>query len=160
MRVEVDGDLNGSQLENRVVTHLYRIAQEAVTNAVKHAQADAIRIDVKSGSGVTRLRVSDNGIGIPSNGDRHEGLGLRVMRHRAGSIRASLTIRANPSGGTVVTCTLRQPPALLTATSSVATPTLNGSAHRTPDFRRASGRTGDSHGAPGGDSVRRTPKTP
>jgi signal transduction histidine kinase len=116
VRVEVDGDLAGSQLENRIVTHLYRIAQEAVTNAVKHAQADAIRIDVKSGPGVTRLRVSDNGIGMPSNGDRREGLGLRVMRHRAGSIRASLTIRANPSGGTVVTCTLRQPPALLITT--------------------------------------------
>jgi signal transduction histidine kinase len=115
VRVEVDGDLTASKLENRIVTHLYRIAQEAVTNAVKHAQADAIRIDVKSGPGVTRLRVSDNGIGMPSNGGRREGLGLRVMRHRAGSIRASLTIRANPSGGTVVTCTLREPPALLTA---------------------------------------------
>ncbi len=94
VRVDVGGDLNGSQLETRVVTHLYRIAQEAVTNAVKHAQAAAIRIDVKSGSGVTRLRVSDNGIGIPANGARHEGLGLRVMRHRAGSIRA--TLRSKP----------------------------------------------------------------
>ena len=110
--MDVDGDLADSRLENRVVTHLYRIAQEAVTNAVKHAEADAIRIEVKSGRGTTRLRVSDNGIGIPSNGDRHEGLGLRVMRHRAASIRASLTIRANPSGGTSVTCTLRRPPSL------------------------------------------------
>lgn len=112
VRVDVDGDLLDSRLENRVVTHLYRIAQEAVTNAVKHARADGIRIEVKSGRGMTRLRISDNGVGIPSNGDRHEGLGLRVMRQRAASIRATLTIRANPSGGTSVTCTLRRPPSL------------------------------------------------
>ena len=112
IRVDVDGDLTDSRLENRVVTHLYRIAQEAVTNAVKHAKADAIRIDVKSGRGTTRLRVSDNGIGIPANGDRRDGLGLRVMRHRAASIRATLSIRGNPSGGTSVTCTLRRPPSL------------------------------------------------
>jgi signal transduction histidine kinase len=112
IRVDVDGDVVDSRLENRVVTHLYRIAQEAVTNAVKHAQADVIRIEVKSGRGMTRLRVSDNGVGIPSNGDRREGLGLRVMRQRAASIRAGLTIRAAPSGGTLVTCTLRRPPSL------------------------------------------------
>ena len=112
VRVDVDGDVLDARLENRVVTHLYRIAQEAVTNAVKHAMADAIRIEVKSGRGMTRLRVTDNGVGIPSNGDRHEGLGLRVMRQRAASIRATLTIRANPSGGTSVTCTLRRPPSL------------------------------------------------
>jgi signal transduction histidine kinase len=112
VRVDVDGDLPDSRLENRVVTHLYRIAQEAVTNAVKHARADGIRIELKSGRGMTRLRVSDNGVGIPSNGDRHEGLGLRVMRQRAASIRATLTIRAHPLGGTSVTCTLRRPPSL------------------------------------------------
>ena len=112
IRVDVDGDVADARLENRVVTHLYRIAQEAVTNAVKHAAADAIRIEVKSGRGTTRLRVLDNGIGIPSNGDRHEGLGLRVMRHRAAAIRATLTIRANASGGTSVSCTLRRPPNL------------------------------------------------
>jgi signal transduction histidine kinase len=111
LRVHVDGDLKRPQLESRVVTHLYRIAQEAVTNAVKHAQADSIRIEVKSDRGVTRLRVADNGIGIPSNGEKREGLGLRVMRQRAASIRATLSIRANPSGGTTVACTLRQPPA-------------------------------------------------
>jgi signal transduction histidine kinase len=95
-----------------VVTHLYRIAQEAVTNAVKHARADLIRIEVKSGRGVTRVRVSDNGIGLPSNGERREGLGMRVMRHRADSIRASLMIRTSPTGGTTVTCSLRRPPSL------------------------------------------------
>jgi signal transduction histidine kinase len=110
LRVRVDGDLGTTQLESRVVTHLYRIAQEAVTNAVKHAQADAIRIEVKSDRGVTRLRVVDNGVGIPGNGDHHEGLGLRVMRQRATSIRATLSVKANPSGGTTVTCTLRPPP--------------------------------------------------
>jgi two-component system CheB/CheR fusion protein len=112
LRVHVDGDQAHVQLENRVVTHLYRIAQEAVTNAVKHAQADAIRIEMKSDRGVTRLSVADNGVGIPGNKDRREGLGLRVMRHRATSIRATLAIEANPSGGTTVACTLRHPPAL------------------------------------------------
>jgi signal transduction histidine kinase len=114
MRVQVEGDLTKARLEGRVVTHLYRIAQEAVTNAVKHAQADAIRIEVKSDRGVTRLRVTDNGIGLPGNGDRREGLGLRVMRQRAASIRATLSIKANSSRGTTVACTLRQPPPLPT----------------------------------------------
>ena len=112
LRVQVEGDLTAVQLESRVVTHLYRIAQEAVTNAVKHAQADAIRIELKSDRGVTRLCVADNGVGIPGNSDRRQGLGLRVMHHRAASIRATLSIRANPSGGTTVACTLRQPPAI------------------------------------------------
>ena len=81
LRVQVDGDLSNSPLDSRVITHLYRIAQEAVTNAVKHAQADAIRIDVKSGQGFTRLRVTDNGVGIPGNG-AHPG-GSRVAGHAA-----------------------------------------------------------------------------
>ncbi len=69
------------QLESRVITHLYRIAQEAVTNAVKHAQADAIRIDLKSSRGFTRLRVTDNGVGIPGNG--HTARRPRVAGHAA-----------------------------------------------------------------------------
>ena len=112
LRVRVDGDLGNTLLESRVVTHLYRIAQEAVTNAVKHAQADTIRIEVRSDRGVTRLRVVDNGVGVSGNGDTHEGLGLRVMRQRATSIRATLSITANPSAGTTVECTLRRPPPL------------------------------------------------
>jgi nitrate/nitrite-specific signal transduction histidine kinase len=56
-----------------------------------------------------RLSVADDGIGIPHT-DSGDGAGLRIMRYRATSIGASLAIERGTTGGTVVTCTLRQPP--------------------------------------------------
>jgi len=91
--------------DSRVATELYRIAQEAVTNAVKHASASAITIAMRCDPGVVRLRVRDDGIGI--SGRKSDGLGLRIMMYRAVSVGATLVIEPAATGGTTVTCTLR-----------------------------------------------------
>ena len=93
-------------LEAFTATHLYRIAQEALTNAAKHAHAKHIVIRLAGGAESLSLRVEDDGIGIATVARDNEGMGLRVMRYRAGAIGAALTVSAGRNGGTVVTCTL------------------------------------------------------
>jgi signal transduction histidine kinase len=97
-----------AQCSNPNATTLYRIAQEALSNAVKHACADTINIELRcSAQGKITLTVRDDGIGreatarqVPSKG----GLGLSIMAHRAGIIHADLEITDNVDHGTVVTC--------------------------------------------------------
>jgi PAS domain S-box-containing protein len=89
--------------DNFAATHLYLIAQEAVLNALKHAQARNVRISLMSDHALT-LRVQDDGIGIPDSLTPVQGLGLRIMRNRAAIIGASLTIVPGQPEGTVVTC--------------------------------------------------------
>jgi signal transduction histidine kinase len=86
--------------------HLYRIAQEAVNNALKHAGARRIRISLKGGPKVLRLQIADDGQGLPSRRRAGRGMGLEVMRHRAHVIGATLEISSKPSAGVKVTCTL------------------------------------------------------
>ena len=92
--------------DNLIATHLYLIAQEAVHNATKHAQARNIVISVEADQ-LLILRVQDDGIGIPASpSENPRGLGLRIMCNRAAIIGATLTIEpANPTG-TLVTCAL------------------------------------------------------
>jgi signal transduction histidine kinase len=96
------------QCTNPNMRTLYRIAQEALTNAAKHAQARTIRVRLHcpAQDGVT-LTVRDDGIGRTASaqqGFRTGGLGLGIMAHRAGVIHAKLTIEDAPRGGTIVTC--------------------------------------------------------
>ena len=94
-------------------THLYRIAQEAVGNAIRHGRPDRIEIDLVEGRGnrVT-LTVCDDGIGLPPESKRDGvGLGLRIMAHRARMIGATLDVRRGFNGGTVVQCVLAVPAA-------------------------------------------------
>lgn len=109
IHVEVEGDVQITLRDARVATELYRIAQEAVTNAVKHAHARTIRIQVSAEPGLTSLRIIDDGVGIRKE-PAHDGLGLRIMQYRATSIGASLSIDPGASGGTIVTLTLREAP--------------------------------------------------
>lgn len=91
-------------LDNVQATHLYHIAQEACTNALKHAEAENIAIRLLSRDNTIILEISDDGIGM-SEGAKN-GLGLRIMQNRASVIGAQLSIdRAKPKG-TVVTCVL------------------------------------------------------
>ena len=80
IRVQATGEIPKSIVDSRIATQLYRIAQEAVTNAVKHAHAHTISIEVSSASGLTRLRVVDDGVGIRPRPSKDDGLGLRIMR--------------------------------------------------------------------------------
>jgi two-component system, chemotaxis family, CheB/CheR fusion protein len=90
---------------SRVATQLFRIAQEAVTNALRHAKASRIAIRVRAEAGTTTLMVIDDGVGIPhSETPTGGGTGLRIMRHRAGSMGAVITVGPGADGGTVVKC--------------------------------------------------------
>jgi len=90
-------------------THLYLIAQEAVTNALKHSQAKAITIELSApGSGLV-LRVADDGTGFDDPALRNpNGMGLRIMKERAGLAGGALRIESAPGAGTSVTCTLSE----------------------------------------------------
>ncbi len=78
----------------------YRIALEAFTNIVKHAQASACYIKIKTEDNTLQLEVSDNGKGLPLN--NHAGIGLTSMRERANELGGECMIEINPSGGMVV----------------------------------------------------------
>jgi signal transduction histidine kinase len=93
-------------LNATVAGHLYRIAQEALNNAVRHSKASEIRIGLRRGDGAVILSVSDDGVGLPKFDSRRTGVGMRMMRHRASLIGAKIDIAARKGGGVVVTCTL------------------------------------------------------
>jgi PAS domain S-box-containing protein len=90
--------------------HLFRIAQEAVNNALKHADATEITVTLSSEEGAVTLRIEDDGKGLPKTRRRKDGIGLLVMRHRANTIGAELTLNSKPGSGVTVLCTLRKTP--------------------------------------------------
>ena len=90
-----------------IATHAYYIVHEAVHNAVKHARAKNIYISLTNEDGAARLAVKDDGIGFrPSALVR--GMGMQIMRYRAGRIGAVLDVKAAPEGGTIVRLTLER----------------------------------------------------
>lgn len=92
--------------DSATALHLYRIAQEAVNNAVKHAAASSIVIRLYRDNHAIILDVQDNGLGLPEPLPRGSGMGLRIMRHRAGMIGATFTVHHPSGGGTRIACTL------------------------------------------------------
>lgn len=83
---------------------LYRIAQEAVNNALKHSGASEVVVRLAQSEDGLKLQISDNGGGLKKT--KGDGMGLQVMKHRASSIGAQLTVEAKPGRGVTVTCTL------------------------------------------------------
>jgi PAS domain S-box-containing protein len=94
-------------LENEVAMHLYRIAQEAIQYAIRHAQAKEVTIRLCRSRGAVMLTIADDGQGSPGH-EQAAGLGLRVIRCHADALGAALTIDSTVGGGTVVKCTLPQ----------------------------------------------------
>src|SRR5437899_1216724 len=92
--------------DSTTATQLYHIAQEAVINAVKHANASKIDIDLARNGPKLTLAVSDDGCGFPQKIPDPPGLGLRLMAHGASLIGGKLAITRNQDGGTLVTCNL------------------------------------------------------
>jgi signal transduction histidine kinase len=90
--------------DHNVAIHLYRIAQEAVSNAIKHGQARRIEIGLAVKDGSVTLAVKDNGTGIPRKLPKRKGMGLRIMRYRAEVIGGALMVEPDPGGGTRVVC--------------------------------------------------------
>lgn len=89
-------------------THLYRIAQETITNAIRHGKAKHITIRLDSAESAITLTITDDGIGLPENAQNKNGMGLRIMAYRASMIGATFNIGRLSARGTRVTCTLPQ----------------------------------------------------
>jgi signal transduction histidine kinase len=95
--------------DSTVATQLYRIAQEAVMNAVKHASAQSVEIHLEKNANSLTLSVTDDGIGLPERPPQSEGLGLRLMSHGAAVIGAEFQARRNSPTGTIVMCKVNIP---------------------------------------------------
>ena len=96
--------------DRSVAINLFRIAQEAVQNALKHGQATRVVIRLaQKGEGV-ELVVKDNGRGLPKHFERRQGMGLKIMDYRASMIGAELHVQRGNGGGTWLTCSLRSKP--------------------------------------------------
>ena len=89
-----------------VAGHLYRIAQEAVNNALKHASPSEIRIGLERRNGALLLEVDDDGEGFDESALPGHGIGFRVMRYRARLISGTITFGSAPAGGARVSCTV------------------------------------------------------
>lgn len=100
------------KLHQEVEVHLYRIAQEAVNNAVVHGNADRLEIGLSCKDGQGLLSVRDDGVGLPDETPDPRGLGLHTMAYRAHLIGGSLEVRGRTPRGTAVSCVfpLTKPP--------------------------------------------------
>jgi PAS domain S-box-containing protein len=90
--------------DNTGAMHLYRIAQEAINNALKHAGAKLIEVSVGMEGNRGYLSIRDDGSGFEYRPDNVEGLGLRIMRHRCGLIDADLEVNTTWGEGTEIKC--------------------------------------------------------
>ncbi len=90
--------------DETTATHLYRIAQEAANNAIKHGDARNILIRLAAERSRGTLMIKDDGTGIASEPAESQGMGLRIMNYRAGMIGGTLEIRRDAPRGTIVAC--------------------------------------------------------
>jgi len=91
--------------DHAAATHLFRIAQEAVSNAIKHGKAKKISIQLREDASHLHLRVNDDGIGFPKKFSRSPGMGLGIMQSRIGMVGGTVSIERQPAGGTCVIIT-------------------------------------------------------
>ena len=92
------------QMDTVNLDHLFRLAQEAVTNALRHAEATLIQVKLDIQAALVTLTVADDGIGLPFQPIVSDRLGLRLMRYRADMIHAKLTITRIEPHGTRIIC--------------------------------------------------------
>ena len=83
---------------------LYHIAQEAITNSVRHAQPSRIDITLKKEEGEIVMTVEDDGCGLKGNFEKGGGMGIRIMQYRARLINGTLAVERSPGGGAMVKC--------------------------------------------------------
>jgi signal transduction histidine kinase len=103
IEVLIDHDIPVS--DAKVSQHLYRIAQEALSNALRHANAKRIEIRLRQHAGQLVLTVTDDGSGFALQ-QRPEGMGWHTMRYRANLIGAQLEVKSQPGEGTTLACKL------------------------------------------------------
>lgn len=110
-RFRADGTLRG--LDVTKASHLFYIAHEAARNAVRHARASEVTIELKMRPNVLELGVTDNGSGPPQLDEKLTGMGLRIMAHRSELIGGDFEIGPGPVSGACVKCTLSLAPAVI-----------------------------------------------
>ena len=101
----------GIKLSPEVSSNLFRIAQEAIQNAIKHGKSKRIRValHLKKREGI--LTITDNGFGIENNNSikgEGNGMGLTIMKHRASLIRGTVCINSHNGSGTSVHCVFKK----------------------------------------------------
>jgi two-component system, chemotaxis family, CheB/CheR fusion protein len=101
----------GTSFNSDQSIHLYRITQEAVTNAIRHGKPSKIRISLKQKEHRHQMIIQDDGLGFRPNSHQNarsvSGMGLSIMRYRAHMIGARLTVASTPRKGTTITCTFQ-----------------------------------------------------
>ena len=95
--------------DDALESHLYQIAHEAVQNAMRHAHAIQVSVDLTEAGVRLTLRVEDDGIGIPENAEAASGVGIDIMRYRSRMIGSDLHIGRRSPSGTVVECVVPVP---------------------------------------------------
>jgi signal transduction histidine kinase len=90
----------------KAATQLYRIAQEALTNALKHGAATRIDVSLNASSHHITLRIEDDGVGISPQARSRGGMGILTMTHRARMLGGGLSVSERTGGGTTIACTV------------------------------------------------------
>jgi signal transduction histidine kinase len=95
------------ELDRDATTHLFRLTQEAVSNAVKHGKATRIAIFALAEKGRLSLSIADNGIGLFAPVNEHHGLGFKTMAYRTDLMNGSFSVKNQPnSPGVIVACSI------------------------------------------------------
>ncbi len=100
--VVVEGLDEDSRFAPEVETVVYRVAQEALTNVARHANASRASVTIAAGDGRVRTRVDDDGVGFQPPPGRPSSLGLAGMVERASLVDGRLDITSSPGAGTTV----------------------------------------------------------
>jgi signal transduction histidine kinase len=87
------------------ILHVYRIAQEAISNGFKHGNATEIKVELTRQRNKINLTIRDNGSGMPTGDSRRQGIGLHIMRYRAAAIGGQLAVSSQPRKGSIVSIT-------------------------------------------------------
>lgn len=111
VRFILDNEDSVRVADHQVAIHLYRIAQEATSNALRHATPGKIVIALRDDGVAIHMHISDDGVGIPEPARPGKGMGLSIMAYRAHMIGGTLTVERRHNGGTVVSCSVPHKPA-------------------------------------------------
>jgi signal transduction histidine kinase len=98
--------------DHAAATHLFRIVQESVSNAIRHGKASHLQIQLARGRERVTVAVTDNGSGFPKALPKEPGMGLRIMQSRATMIGGALSFGNQPGGGAKVICSVALKPAI------------------------------------------------
>lgn len=94
--------------DTSTIEHIYRIGQEAVSNAVKHGRATRVDLNLEANDEFVNLEVADNGKGFPKDWRKNAGMGMKIMQFRARLVGGTLEVFDREGGGTLLRCTIPQ----------------------------------------------------